>query len=803
MAVGATGLSELLVVLALLFGGPGIPLGMPPLPPDPFMDGIAPEKCLVYSSWNGMAVPSADSENETERLLAEPEIQEFIKRIERTVRMVIAKEAAGHEERMLVAQTVPDLVKLLLTQPTSIYVSNVGVGPKGPIASGAIVVKGDTRLAATFSRLRRLFAMNRDAETDEMEIRSTKFYRIAMGEPLPPIYMGTHQGYLIISTGDGSAHKLMSRIGKDAPLWLVEARESLPVKRRSTISYLDVTRLRALGKQFGGLEVAAVIQGFGLDDIQSVISTSGLDGKGSIQTIHIKTDANGRLKKLLGSFKPLTAQDFANIPPDAAFANVANINFADVLDFAKESLGSIDPSIEQMFEESLKEIERELGFNPRSDLAEALGDRWSVYASPDTGLFTGVVLSVEVDDFQKLNRVLFSLVGMAKGIPDFGVTSHNVDGVTVYTLVFDEPVPFSPSFCLTGKDLLISMFPQPIRAHLTRPAGKTLASLSTVASHLENDNPPSGMMYVDTKRLVELTYPMIQIGYSMFCNVMKDDGVDLDPAILPTPGSILRHVDASITSVAIVDDGIVLNRRQQFPSGSLGATAAFALGVSLPAVGAARDAARRTASANNLKQIGLAYHNYHDTFRAFPGNSYDADGKPLLSWRVHILPFVEQQALYEQFRLDEPWDSEHNKTLIDQMPIQYVAPGSRLATGKTVYQAPLGKNTIMPPLVKDAKIDVNQKFPLGVAIRSVTDGTSNTIMMLETSEDVAVTWTKPDDYEVDPKDPTASLVGLRRNGFQAGFCDGSVRFISEFIDVPTLNSLFTRNGGEPIDRTRF
>lgn len=74
---------------------------------------------------------------------------------------------------------------------------------------------------------------------------------------------------------------------------------------------------------------------------------------------------------------------------------------------------------------------------------------------------------------------------------------------------------------------------------------------------------------------------------------------------------------------------------------------------------------------NKLKQFGLACQNYHDTNDALPGNIADKDGKPLLSWRIAILPFIEQQALYEQFKRDEPWDSEHNKKLIEKMPKLY------------------------------------------------------------------------------------------------------------------------------------
>src|SRR5438309_10601168 len=79
--------------------------------------------------------------------------------------------------------------------------------------------------------------------------------------------------------------------------------------------------------------------------------------------------------------------------------------------------------------------------------------------------------------------------------------------------------------------------------------------------------------------------------------------------------------------------------------------------------------AQRMRSANSLKQILLAFHNFHDASGKFPtAASYSKDGKPLLSWRVQILPFIEQTNLYNEFHVDEPWDSEHNKKLIPRMP---------------------------------------------------------------------------------------------------------------------------------------
>jgi hypothetical protein len=211
--------------------------------------------------------------------------------------------------------------------------------------------------------------------------------------------------------------------------------------------------------------------------------------------------------------------------------------------------------------------------------------------------------------------------------------------------------------------------------------------------------------------------------------------------------------------------------------------------VLVPVIQRLRMAAARAQSSNNLRQIGIALHSYHDAHKAFPAAaSYDKQGKPLLSWRVHLLPFLDEEKLYKEFHLDEPWDSAHNKKLIARMPRVYYSPDSRrLNKGLTRYLAPVGKGTMFP----------GRK---GLRIADVTDGTSNTIFIVEAADNAAVVWTKPEDLKVDPKHPPRHLVGKGRKGFLALFVDASVRHIPATIKPQTLAALFTPSGGEVIGR---
>ncbi len=193
----------------------------------------------------------------------------------------------------------------------------------------------------------------------------------------------------------------------------------------------------------------------------------------------------------------------------------------------------------------------------------------------------------------------------------------------------------------------------------------------------------------------------------------------------------------------------------------------------LPAVQAARGAARRATSMNNLKQLSIAFLMYHDRYNKFPERySADATGKPLLSWRVHLLPYLEQEQLYRQFKLDEPWDSPHNRQLIQQMPPVYTNPDG-LEPGMTNYLVPVGPGTLY-----------EKPAAPGMNALSRTVGVSNTVLLVEANAEQAVPWTKPDDLPFDRKDPVRGLGKFRPgNIFLAAFCDGAVRTF-EIQDFP-------------------
>jgi hypothetical protein len=186
-------------------------------------------------------------------------------------------------------------------------------------------------------------------------------------------------------------------------------------------------------------------------------------------------------------------------------------------------------------------------------------------------------------------------------------------------------------------------------------------------------------------------------------------------------------------------------------------------------------------------QLGIGLNNYAAVADKYflPVANFDRQGKPLLSWRVHLLPFMGQEKLYDEFHVDEPWDSDHNKKLIAKMPKVYANPYKpKLAAD--------GKTTILAPVHKDAVFTGDKKASLLTDLRS----TSRTILLVDADDAAAVIWTKPDDLKLDPKDPHKGL------GFRSGdrctvlFADGDAQGIPKTIDKKALWALFMRSSDD-------
>lgn len=270
-----------------------------------------------------------------------------------------------------------------------------------------------------------------------------------------------------------------------------------------------------------------------------------------------------------------------------------------------------------------------------------------------------------------------------------------------------------------------------------------------------------------------------------------------DEAPTSRTGLIIGGIVAGVVVVAavVIVLIIVLNKDSSGADGRVG-------GFEEPKV--------RRESENNLRQITLAMHNYNSTYnRLPPAVVYGAGGQPLYSWRVLLLPYLEEQNLYQQFHLDEAWDSPHNKTLLARIPRAYARPRQSNATGThyLVFDGPgaafdSGSQSPQKNLrpFNAASAQAMGKVFEGGTISSIprtfTDGTSNTIMVIEA--DKAVPWSKPEDVPFGPNQPLPAVGGLYSEDlFLVGLADGSVRTLHrKQLSDATFRAAITANGGE-------
>ncbi len=190
--------------------------------------------------------------------------------------------------------------------------------------------------------------------------------------------------------------------------------------------------------------------------------------------------------------------------------------------------------------------------------------------------------------------------------------------------------------------------------------------------------------------------------------------------------------------------------------------------------------------------IGVALHNYHDAYRSYPPLAVqDKKGRPLLSWRVLLLPFLEQTELFDQFRLDEPWDSPHNLPLASRMPHQFRCPSDKSSQpNASSYVAISGNGTMFPP-------------GRSVNVRDVRDGTSMTVFVGEVRAAQTV-WTQPDKPLLDDKFVAPGPFGSSHdNGWHFLMGDCTTRFVRDTTDPKIIRGLMTIAGGEPIDEDDF
>jgi hypothetical protein len=812
--IGPAELVTLLIVGLSLGGAGGLPLSTPPLPPDPVIARVAPDACLIHLETAGLAAPAAGSKNLTERMLADPEMREFLGQVAEQV-MGLARQASPVDPDGV--EALGTLLEAALTRPMALTVETFQPpSPEGPpqVVASLVIRVGDRgeaieRAAKWLAGSTPLFRF----ETVEVGGRAWQRLQDA-GPESGTVSWGINDGSFIFAVGPKALESLVARMndaGRKAPAWKVALEKRLPLARQSTLTYFNAgealriaTRLPAPDRD----KLLTVLDASGLAKLETVGSVSGMTPEGVAASTWLGFDGPPK-----GIFAPpasgIGPRQLAQIPADATMAQAWSLDLSAMLATVLGIVEATEPMAAAEFRENLERIRAVAGFDLDTHLLKPLGPDWTVLSVPAPGaMLPSVAIVAGVRDratFAKTQKALLGLARNAAAAGDVELTIREIP-YRDHTLFCLEsaapgtPIPVTPSWCLTDDALIVTLSPQLLKTLLARDVAKGgLEGVAEVKQAL-GGREPTFVGTVDPVWLLGSLCGLYEMAVPMSRGMLREQGLELGLPQLPPASAIMPFARPQVTTIRHEADGILIESTGTIPLGPL--TAGGVAGISpastpvlvamlLPAVQSAREAARRASSMNNFKQIVLAMLIHEDAKRSLPSQAIcDADGKPLLSWRVAVLPFLEEGGLYEQFRLDEPWDSEHNLKLVERMPAVYGDPAAPdlAARGLTTVQVVTGQGT--------AFIAPDKATGLG----RISDGTSNTLAIVEAMPDHAVPWTKPDDIEFDPEQPLAGVGNPQRPGglFAVGMMDGSVRMFTLDIDPELFKALVTPSGGEPV-----
>lgn len=804
--------SQFAVVIFIALGGQlSVPLGMPPGPEDPVMARFAPEKCLFYATWSPTVTPDP-SQNVTERWMAQPEIVTSFDRLKSAMQQI----SQSSEPDEIAFDTVAfQLAERCLSHSVGFYLSKIEFNEMNPlIEGGALIDLGSNghELMADIPQAMKVLADEDGIAISKVEFSGIEFWTIAADqtEIKSTITWGFIQDqYLAITVGDGEMQRLLGNLSTDAPLWLADLRNELPVDRVSSVSRIDVIRCADCFLQFiegdepGALErMERFLKLVGVSSLQEAGWVSGLDGDGFIcrGSYRTKGEPGGLLGLIAG--EPLEPIAFGRIAEQQMIMLGSRVSMPKAFELLRDFIALYDRSDTQ-FDQGVAWINETTGINIQADVLDHLNDHAYLYGSvnlaePTAGWVLGIGVLNEMILLESYNQLNEFIKATCNAVPGLDLIETEVADQTFFTFRADREFGFFPdiSWSLSQGELLLSLDSESLSVHLQR---EWMSDDSWVKNDWfstcftlprENVSGPLWVSSVNIPSFIEMGIPLLRRSRNPFL----PPELDFDSNDIPPVKILTKEMKPCLSALFQTPDGFETIQRQTFPGGTPGSlVGATAIGV-LPALLKIRKAAVRAQTAYQIRQLILAMHNYHDVNDGLPARfSKSADGKPLLSWRVHILPFIEGGELYQEFHLDEPWDSEHNRALIERMPDAFRHPKIKTDVGKTVYLVPAANGAIKAPAKSVNEID----FPIGMELESISDGSSRTAILLVGNAENAVNWTQPDDFDwEDLKDPVAGLYDGGRDRFYIGLADGSVTLVSGLWLRKVFENLIQPDDGE-------
>jgi hypothetical protein len=738
-----------------------------------------------------------------------------------------------------------DAAKLVSENGLSIAITP-GIGERGPQPWAVVVLHQGASLDKLVSSSIQLASRN-EIKPERKTIGKRSVVRIDVPEA-PGVELGwwVEGKHLVLAVGHGAIEQAIAVADGTAanvttnPLW--EKYSQPQAGELTSFGWLNLAPLRAM---FGGMPVPTnnpdkptsvqeLLIATGLDNLNSVGMQAGIQGR-SLTSVTM-LDAPGERRGLLSLIDqaPISMSDLPPLPQQMSGLFVASFDAAR----AVETLYTVAADLESILSPDTTNVQSgramakdQLGLDLIDDFLAALGNVHTVYsdeAQATIGL--APILVSQVKDGEKLNSALNRLLvellpQVSQGAARASVTEK--DGIKTYSVEIPQ-AGMSPMISVGEKWMCVSPLPQPVMAFNLRQAGElptwTADSLAEATRASVPDSFTS-LSIVDPRSTYKLLLGLAPFGVSMAQVGMAQSRM-LPPGTpspiqlsdLPPTELVTRHLYPNVRWSVVNENGAQSYTNSSMPGlpipGGDGGSASVAVpavlvALLLPAVQQAREAARRSQSKNNLKQMGLAMHNYHDVFNNFPEGTVPSDTlepHERLSWMYKILPYADQAPLYNLMSQleDEGYASTNLETYVQTAIPVYNNPGYGASPGATHYVGIGGKTEEGPTATLPSPIAGVFGYDRKTGIRDIHDGTSNTMMIAE-SQGYTGPWAQGGTATIRSltQQPYINgpdgIGGPFRGGCHILMADGAVRFVSENIDGGVMEALSTIQGSEVLN----
>lgn len=590
------------------------------------------------------------------------------------------------------------------------------------------------------------------------------------------------------------------------------------------------------------LTVADVLEQAGLSNLETIISKSGFEGDAiwSESEIVAPGERTGLLAGLNGT--PMTLDDLPPMPQSSGYFFVGQSDWSGSWKSALELYesgsqlappGKLPPT--DAGTELLRNI---LGFDVHDDLLATLGKRYAVFVdnSQSSFMLPSLGMMLEVKDAQNLLTTMALCVDKIRELaPPEAVTVEILEkqGRPFGMLNFAGGM-FSLSIALDKDWVVLGLSPQIVEATLLRIDG-TLPSWEPTEEWLANyGHLPDEFVSISTldvrqgyQAIASVLPALLGFGQGMLKQASQfgeapEFSLPVSATDFPPAAVVTQKLFPSIGVGTVSERGMKWTSRSSAPgvsasnAGSLTA-APVLIALLLPAVQSAREAARRTQSMNNMRQLGLAIHNFHDTYQQLPtgtgaANPPDHEAqlklKPdeRLSFLAQLTPFYDQAALYNGIDHSQGWKAQANiqwtsPTIGTLLHPSWPKPDGDFGVTHYVGIAGVGKDapTLKLPHKRAGMFGYERK----TTFRDVKDGLSNTMMITEASTDFGP-WAQGGQSTLRAltQKPYINgpdgIGGPSKGGLNVLMGDGAVRFVSENIDPSVFEAMSTIAGGEVV-----